>query len=325
MDSQRLTIPASFFGIILGLAGLSNGWREAASLWHAPTWIGEALALLAGVCWLTLLFLFARKWLVSREAALGESRHPIQCCYIALVPVTTMLMAISALPHSRPLAILLYAVGAIGTLAFGVWRHGSLWRGGRPSSSTTPVLYLPTVAGNFVSAIGAGALGWTQVGQMFFGAGVLAWLAMESVILHRLLLAEALPPPLRPTLGIQWAPPVVGLLAYLSVSEGLPDMFAFALLGYGLLQGLLLLRLLPWITAQPFSPGYWGFTFGASAIALGAMRMVERGAAGAVELIAPALFVMANMVIGGLALASLVSLARGNFLPAPVPASPVDR
>jgi len=179
------------------------------------------------------------------------------------------------------------------------------------------VLFLPTVAGNFVSAIGAGALGWTQLGQIFFGAGLLAWLAMESVVLHRLLLAETLPPPIRPTLGIHWAPPAVGLLAFLAVTEGPPNIFAFALLGYGLLQGLVLLRLLPWIAAQPFSPGYWGFTFGASAIALGSLRLLERGATGPVEVIAPALFVMANLVIGGLALASLVSLARGKFLPAP--------
>jgi len=317
MDSQRLLIPASLFGIILGLAGLSNDWREAARIWHAAAWIGEAIALLAALCWLVLMVLFARKWLLSREVALAEARHPVQCCYIALVPVTTMLMGVSVLPHARSPAIILYTVGAIGTLMFGVWKHGLLWHGERPSSSTTPVLFLPTVAGNFVSAIGAGALGWTQIGQIFFGAGLLAWLAMESVVLHRLLLAETLPPPIRPTLGIHWAPPAVGLLAFLAVTEGPPNIFAFALLGYGLLQGLVLLRLLPWIAAQPFSPGYWGFTFGASAIALGSLRLLERGATGPVEVIAPALFVMANLVIGGLALASLVSLARGKFLPAP--------
>lgn len=314
MDAQRLAVPASFFGIILGLAGLSNGWREASRLWQAPAWIGEAIAVFAALCWLALLILFARKWLLARELALTEARHPILCCYIALVPITTMLMGLAALPHSHALAVALYAVGAAGTLVFGLWRHGALWHGERAPASTTPVLYLPTVAGNFVSAIGAGALGWTQLGQLFFGAGLLAWLAMESVVLHRLLLAETLPPPLRPTLGIHWAPPAVGLLAYLAVSDGPPNLFAFALLGYGLLQGLLMLRLLAWITAQPFAPGYWGFTFGASAIATGSLRLVERGATGPIELIAPALFVVANVVIGGLAVASTVSLVRGNFL-----------
>jgi len=65
------------------------------------------------------------------------------------------------------------------------------------------------------------------------------------VLLHRLYTVASMPAPLRPTLGIQLAPPTVGGVAYLSVTTGTPDMLAHAMLGYGLLQALLLLRLLP--------------------------------------------------------------------------------
>ena len=41
-----------------------------------------------------------------------------------------------------------------------------------------------------------------------------------------------------------------------------PDLFAQALMGYGLFQALLMLRLLPWIARQPFAPSYWAFTCG---------------------------------------------------------------
>jgi hypothetical protein len=55
------------------------------------------------------------------------------------------------------------------------------------------------------------------------------------------------PPVLRPTLGIQLAPPTIGCSAYLSITSGPPDLFAQMLLGDGLFQALLLLwgRLLP--------------------------------------------------------------------------------
>ena len=59
-----------------------------------------------------------------------------------------------------------------------------------------------------------------------------------------------------PTLGIQLAPPTVGAVAYLSLNGGAPDLAAHVLVGYGLMQALLLLCLLPWIMQQPFSASY---------------------------------------------------------------------
>jgi len=44
-------IPATFFGMVLALGGLGNGWRVAARIWGAPAFIGEALALSAAAIW----------------------------------------------------------------------------------------------------------------------------------------------------------------------------------------------------------------------------------------------------------------------------------
>ena len=35
-------VPAAFFGIVLGLAGLANVWRAAHIAWGLPSMIGEA-------------------------------------------------------------------------------------------------------------------------------------------------------------------------------------------------------------------------------------------------------------------------------------------
>ena len=310
-----VSVPASFFGIVLGVITLGSDWRVAAGLWNLPRGIGEAI-MLAGVCiWGVLVAGYAVKWMWHRDDALAEAAHPIQCCFIGLVPVSTLLVSTALLPYSRVAAIGLFALGAAGSLAFSVWRHGGLWKGGRDPSTTTPVLYLPAVAGSFVVATAAGALGWTAWGQLFFGAGLFAWLALESVILHRLLVADALAVPLLPTLGIQLAPPAVGLVAYLSVTEGDPGLVAQMLLGYALLQGLILLRLLRWIRRQPFAPSYWALTFGVGALSLAAERMVDRGGTGAAATLAPVLFVVANAVIGSIAIGSIFQLARGKLLP----------
>ena len=316
---DRSPIPASFFGMILGLVGLGNCWRVAAKIWHLPVWIGETIMLIAVAVWLLLLLLYVSKWLWAREEALAEFKHPILCCFIGLVPVSTVLVALAIAPYAHAIAVLFFVVGAIGQLSFGVYRSGQLWMGGRNPETTTPVLYLPTVAGGFVSAIVASALGYREWGVLFFGMGIFSWLALESIIMQRLYLLEALPKTLRPTLGIQLAPPVVGCVAYLSITSGQPDTFAQIFFGYGLLQALILLRLVPWLFQQPFAASYWAFTFGIAALALSALRFVERGMTGAMEGLAVLLFIGANLVVGGIAVGTLRLLLCGKLLPPSIP------
>lgn len=119
--------------------------------------------------------------------------------------------------------------------------------GNHPHEATTPGLYLPTVANNFISAMACGALGFSDAGLVFLGAGVFSWLSLEPAILQRLRSAGELPTPLRTSLGIQLAPALVACSAWLSVNGGEADTFAKLLFGYGLLQLLFMLRLMPGI------------------------------------------------------------------------------
>jgi tellurite resistance protein len=289
-----------------------------------PAAIGETFVALSALVWAGLVVLYALKWLVAREDALSELAHPVACCFIGLAGVATLLVAGGALPYSRPVATVLFGIGAAVTLLFAIWRTGGLWQGGRDAATTTPVLYLPTVAGSFVTAAAAAGLGHPDWGQLAFGAGMFSWLAIESVLIHRLLTAVPLAPALRPTLGVQLAPPVVGAVAYLGITQGPPDMVAHALLGYGLLQALVLLRLVPWIREEKFGPSYWAFTFGATALAIAPLRMVERGDTGLVAWLAPILFVGANLLVL-LILAGTLKLAWQRRLVAKSIAIPLGR
>lgn len=90
-------------------------------------------------------------------------------------------------PGSRRLAVALFFIGATWTLVFALYRTGKLWMGDRSPEATTPILYLPTVAGSLVTASGAAALGHADWGPLAFGAGVFGWFAIESVLVHRCL------------------------------------------------------------------------------------------------------------------------------------------
>jgi tellurite resistance protein len=314
------SIPASFFGMVLGLAGLGSAWRAAATLWGLPADIGEGIMAVTVCVWAVLVLAYAIKWWRNREEALAEAHHAIQCCFIGLLPAATSLVGLALAPHAHWLAVAAWMVGAVGQLVFGVFRSGGMWRGGRDIGAVTPVLFLPTVAGNLISSIVAGVLGFPSWGLLFFGVGFFNWLVMESVILLRLWNAPALPEPLRPTLGIQLAPPVVATVAYLANTHGLPDLFAQAMWGYGMFQLLMLVRLLPWIARQPFAPSYWAFSFGVTALATGALQMTLRGSEGAIPSLAVAVFMLANVVVVTLAIGTVLRLLQGRLLPPPITA-----
>jgi tellurite resistance protein len=264
--------------------------------------------------WAVLVLLYTAKWLFAYDRACAEFADPVQCCFIGLAPVTTVLVAVAIAPYHRPAALLLFALGVVGQLGFAVHRTGLLWQGERDPAATTPVLYLPMVAGCFVTAAAAAALGFPSWSAPFFGAGFFSWLAIESVLLHRLCTAAPMQVSLRPTLGIQIAPPTVGTVALLSVPDA-PLILAQMMLGYAVVQVLVVARLMPWIGAQRFGAGYWAFSFGLDALAFALMRLQQLGDTGPLAQAAPFAFVLANAVVAWLALGTLWLLLRGALLP----------
>lgn len=307
-------VPAAFFGMVLGLAGLGGAWRAAHLAWGLPALVGELWMLAAGGVWLAVTVLYLLKWCLAREVAVAELAHPVQCCFVGLLGVSTMLVAAGLAPYSHEAALALYIVGALFTVGFAVWRTGGLWHGNRDPAHTTPVLYLPTVAGAFVAGATGVALGAADIGGYLFGVGVFGWLAIESVLLHRLLTAPAMASALRPTLGIQLAPPAVGAVALIAIAPQAPFALAHAMIGYGILQALVLLRLLRWILEEPFAPSYWAFTFGATALAAGPIRLVVLGDTGVVRYLAPVLFGFANLVVLLVAAGTIYRLLEGRLV-----------
>ncbi len=313
MSKLCARIPASFFGMLLGLIGLGVAWREAVLVWGTPVWIAEAIMAVAVLIWLVLLALYVGKLLMAREAIVAEWTHPVQSAFVALIPITTMLVSIAAAPHAPALGNGLFMIGAFLALVFVVWHSGSIWRSDRSFEATTPILYIPTVAGGLVLAITAATYGHLDLARLCFGIGMFGWVSLESIIMRRPIEQAPLPPILRPALGIQFGPPTVACVAYLAITTGPPDLFAQALLGYGALQALILVRLIPWIREQPFTPAYWGFSFGAAAISVAALRCVERGVSGPIEWLALPLFGLATLVIAGLSLATIRFFLGGRL------------
>nr|VXZ84146.1 Tellurite resistance protein tehA [Klebsiella pneumoniae] len=101
--------------------------------------------------------------------------------------------------------------------------------------------------------------------------------------------------------------------AWLSVNGGEADTFAKLLFGYGLLQLLFMLRLMPRYLRQPFNASFWSFSFGISALATTGLHLGQAGET-AFSSSGDAAIYFSNLVVGLLLLRTALLLVSGKLL-----------
>lgn len=308
-------VPAGLYSIVMGLAGLGGAWLQGAQLLAWPRTPGLALLALAGLAWLVVTGLLAAKFVGARARFDAELAHPSHGAPYALAPATLCLLMPLFDAWAPALARPVLFVGAFGALAVGAWTVGRWVAARHELSMFTPTLHFPLVAGGFLGALGAGILGMQALGVILFGAGLFAWLAGASVSLHRLIVGEPLPLPMRPLVAIELAPPAVGAVAWIVLSGDAPDALAALLFGYGLFIALVLVGLGRWFAAAPFGPPWWAFTFPAAALSNAAIRFALAYPGTELTVLAVALFAAANGIVLYVAVRTLAALAGKGFLP----------
>jgi tellurite resistance protein len=314
----------SFFSMVLGVFGLGAAWRYGASVGLVPSWVGEAGVLAGCAVWLVLMAVYVYRCLTAWDGVRAEWRDPRTFPFISLVPAGAILVSVGVHPYVPAVAAVLLWLGIVGQVVFAAVRCGPLWAGTQPLDATTPGFYLPLVAANFISAIGLGSAGHDELGYLFLGAGAVSWLTLEPLITHRLRTGPELSPGARGVVGVQLAPAFVACYAYLSVDGGRFDAVALVLFGYGLLQLVLMLRLVPWFLASGFTPGLWAFSFGLAAMANTGLRLTQAQPDPGVRVVAIAVVALATTLLLALVVATAVQLVRGRLVPAPAAAAPAS-
>jgi tellurite resistance protein len=305
---NRITpISASLFSVILGLTGIGQAWRVAVQLWSVPPIISKVILFSSGLIWLGLLIAYIARAIRKPALTTQEFLHPIAGGTPALLSVSTMLISQAALPYSRPLAVALAVLGLGWHLLFSVWHMGALWQGGRQPDDTTPTLYLPMVASSFTAASMLGAFGLPEWAWLFLGTGLFSWLTLESLMFGRLWHGAPLPAPQRPSLGIQFAPPVVCSAALLVIAPDIAPQWLLMLLGYALFQMIVGLRLKAWIGQQPFGYSWWAFSFGVVSATVTCVKLAINHVPAATTLALP-VFVCGNLFIGYLCVRTVVMI-----------------
>lgn len=309
-----LSVPVNYFAVALGTGALGAAWRTGASKGMAPDWVGESILAFNAVVWLLLVGFLVHAVVKYRAWVCSFWEHPARTCFFSLIPATTAQVGAALYPYAEVPALTLVVLGAVGQLYFASHRIAGTWRGGHAPEATSPVLYLPTVATNFATATAMGFVGWHDMAMLFFGAGLISWFSIEGAILSRLRTLTPLPQGERGIIGIQMAPPFVGGNAYLAANGGTVDWFFLVLTGYGILQLIFLMRLLPWVLEGGFSMSMWGFSFGMGSMVAGGIRLTAVGMLG---FVGPALTVAGTAFLIFLWVGTMHLALQGRLLVRP--------
>ena len=309
-STKTFPLPTGYFGIPLGLAALSLAWLHLENHFPVARTISDVIGIIASAIWILFILMYAYKLRYYSDEVRSEYHCPVRFSFIALIPITTMLIGDITYRWTPWLAEVMIWLGTIGQLLFSSLRISELWQGGVfEQKSTRPPFYLPAVAANFTSASSLALLGYHDLGYLFFGAGLIAWIIFEPVLLQHLRISS-LEPPFRATMGIILAPAFVGAAAYLSLNKGEINTFVKILWGYGFLQLFFLLRLLPWIMEKGLNIGLWGFSFGLASMANSSIAFFHGDVLQGISIFA---FVFSNLMIGLLVLMTIYKLAKGQF------------
>ena len=267
--------PASFFAMIMGLAGSTIAWEKAQQVLQVELGVAPWLLAVSLTLFMLVAGVYAAKLVRHPDAVLAELNHPVRLNFVPTASISLLLLSVALLPLMPAAAAAFWALGAASQLGFtlyivGRWMHDDRFR----VHHLNPSWFIPAV-GNVLVPIAGVPLGFPAVSWFFFSAGVLLWSVLLIIVFYRILFHQPLDDRLMPTLFILIAPPAAGCIAYLQLA-GRVDLIANALYFTGLFLTLLLFVQAPRFLRLRFYLSWWAYSFPLAAVSIACMAMHQQ-------------------------------------------------
>ncbi len=273
--SNRLKdMPISFFGMVMGMAGLTIAWEKASEIYQFSVAIPHTLLIQSILVFIILSGLYLYKGLKFRQALLQEWANPVKMNFIPAISISLLLFSVAFMSISMEVSRFLWASGTILHLVISLvimnsWLHHEKYE----IHHINPAWFIPAV-GNAIVPLAGVPLGYPELSWFFFSIGMVFWLILMVIVFNRIIFHMPLPEKLLPTLFILIAPPAVGFLSYIKLTGEL-NAFAQLLYNFALFLTILLLSQLPRFARLPFFMSWWAYSFPLAAMSIASMVMAQ--------------------------------------------------
>jgi tellurite resistance protein len=315
MPTRLEYLPVSFFGSTMGLTGLSIAWKFAHTIYAAPLWVSNVIAIIAVVGFAALLIAYGIKAVGAPDKVLTEFRHPIAGNLFGTFLISVLLLPILIAPVNLMVARVLWIAGAVGMVLF-AWTIVSRWMSDRQQTAHSTPAWIVPVVGMLDVPLAIPTLQLPplpEVMLMSLAVGLFFAIPLFTLIFSRLVFEAPMPDALQPTLLILLAPFAVGFSSYV-VTVGHIDLFAQALYFLMLfVLSVLLGRLKLMRGGCPFRVTWWAVSFPLAASSIAALRFAAFDPRWFTIGIAWALLVLTTLVIAALLVRTVVGVLRGEL------------
>lgn len=273
--SNRLKdMPISFFGMVMGMAGLTIAWEKASEIYQFSVAIPHTLLIQSILVFIILSGLYLYKGLKFRQALLQEWANPVKMNFIPAISISLLLFSVAFMSISMEVSRILWVSGTIlhlviSLLIMNSWLHHEKYE----IHHINPAWFIPAV-GNAIVPLAGVPLGYPELSWFFFSIGMVFWLILMVIVFNRIIFHMPLPEKLLPTLFILIAPPAVGFLSYIKLTGEL-NAFSQVLYNFALFLTILLLSQLPRFARLPFFLSWWAYSFPLAAMSIASMVMAQ--------------------------------------------------
>ncbi|MFN3985535.1 MAG: SLAC1 anion channel family protein [Rhodocyclaceae bacterium] len=305
--------PIALFSSVMGLAGLALAWFKAHHLAGAPVEIGVAVRWLATLTYVALAALFVAKAVRHPATLAADWRHPVRLNFFPAISIGLVLLGTAwAEAGTGTVARGLWMAGAVLHLVFTVsamssWIHHTHY----DVKHINPAWFIPVV-GNILVPIAGVRFAPAEVSWFFFSIGVVFWLVLMTIVMYRLFFHEPLVARLTPTLFILLAPPSVGFISYLALTDEL-DAFARILYYTALFLALVLAANALRFFRLPFFISAWAYSFPLAAMTIATFAMAARTGLVFFQGLALVLLAVLTVVVAVLVFRTVLAAVRGQI------------
>lgn len=299
--------PVTLFASVMGLSGLALAWQKLDHMLSLSMPLASMFSLIAAIVFVLLCGAYALKFVRHREQVILEFHHPVKANYFPAISISLLLLSIISLMYSQTLARTLFVVGALMHLSFTIviisrW----VFSDKNLNPHLTPGWFIPVV-GNMLVPIVAVPMGEVEIGWFFFSVGIVFWLVLFTILMHRLFFLDPMPVQLAPTLFILIAPPAIGFVSYVNLN-GFVDNFAQVLYGFALFITLFLLLQFTRFQRLPFSLSWWAYSFPLASMSIASLLYYEQTQYKPVYWVGIALLALTTVLIAGLMIRTLIAM-----------------
>jgi len=278
---QLKYFPIAFFASVLGLTGTTIAVQRAERLLALPFAISNVLLVLSLAVFLIIAIFYALKVARHFDAVKREFAHPVKVNFFPTISISLLLFSIAFLRLNNDISLYFWIAGAVAHLVLTIailsaWMHRSTLQ----IQHINPAWFIPVV-GNIIVPIAGVDHAPAEFSWFFFSIGLIFWITLLTLFLHRIIFHNALPERLIPTLFIMIAPPAIGFIAYVKLMEitvsGFEiDSFARILYYFALFVFVLLVTQYRQFVKIPFYLSWWAYSFPMAAITIATLLMAAK-------------------------------------------------